>query len=101
MQQIGNLRQRNEVILHVWRVVRWPLPPPNSSATAGQLVHLARGQQSARNFGADHVNAGLPLRVDAAAQALGRNSSSVISPGDPFFGEYERKSSMSARTVAS
>ena len=34
------------------------------------LAHLRGRQDSARNLCADHVNAGLPLAVDAAAQAL-------------------------------
>ena len=38
---------------------------------ASQLPHLIRGQQAARNLGADHLHALLALAVDAAAQAEG------------------------------
>src|SRR5690349_4248277 len=69
-EQIRNILQRHEVILHI-------LPRGEMAFSAGetvgrqrQLIHLIGSSNTARDFRADHVNAGLALRIDATPQAL-------------------------------
>src|SRR5579883_3413722 len=47
-----------------------PFAAPKVVGDPGSLLHLARGQDAARYFGADHMNAWLALRIDTAPQPL-------------------------------
>ncbi len=72
VQQVGaTSRQRNEMILDVLASGEVSFAAAELVGDGGQLIHLRRGHRSARDLGADHVHAGLPLAVYAAAQALG------------------------------
>ncbi len=51
----------------------------------GQLIHLRGGHRAARDLGADHVDAGLPLRVDTAAESLRAELVVVDLAGHPLF----------------
>src|SRR5271163_3182508 len=51
----------------------------------GQRIHLASSQDPARDFGANHMHAGLALRVNAAAEALRAKLVVVDLARCPFF----------------
>ncbi len=69
--KIGHLRQRNKMILDVLASGEVPLAAAEFVGNRRQLIHLRRGHRSARDLGADHVDAGLALAVNAAPQPLG------------------------------
>ena len=70
VQQVRYARQRNKMILNVLAGGEVSLAAAELVGDGGQLIHLRRGHRSARDLGADHVHAGLPLAVYATAQAL-------------------------------
>ena len=47
----------------------WPLPPAKVVADERQLFHLGGGHQAAGDLAAHHLDAGLPLAVDAVLEA--------------------------------
>ena len=69
MHQIGYARQRNEMILNILSGGEMPAPSAEFVGDAAQLFHLRNGQQPAGNLAANHLNAGLPLAVNAMLQA--------------------------------
>ncbi len=70
MQHVGNLRQRDEMILHVLARGEVALATSKLVGYAGKLIHLLRRQQAARNLCPDHVDAGLALRIHTPAEPL-------------------------------
>ena len=70
VQQRRHLWQRNEMILDILPGGEMALAASEFIGDGCELIHLLGRQNSAGNLGADHVHAGLPLAVDAAAQAL-------------------------------
>ena len=100
MQYVWNVAQRNEMILDVLARGEVAFAPAKLVGNAGQLIHLPRGQDASGHLGADHVNAGLSLRVNAAAKALRAEFVVGDCARHPFVG-VGPESSTSARTVAS
>jgi hypothetical protein len=68
VQRIRHLLQGHEVILHVLPRGQMAFIAAVAFGHQGQVPHLLRGQQSAGDLGADHVDVGLALAVDAAPQ---------------------------------
>ena len=69
VHQVGNPVERDEVILHILPGGEVAAPSAEFVGNAGQLNHLIGGEQPAGDLTAHHLNAGLPLSVDAVFQA--------------------------------
>ncbi len=70
VQQIRHLPQRHEVELHVLARGKVSLAAGVVVSDFGKLAHLFGGQKASGNLGPDHLDAGLSLAVDPAAEAV-------------------------------
>jgi hypothetical protein len=71
MHEAGDARQRHEVVLDILARGEVPAATPEFIGYAAQLLRLGRGQQAAGDLASHHLDAGLPLAVNAVFQPEG------------------------------
>ena len=71
VHQVGHAVERHEVILDILAGGEVAASAAELVGDARQLLDLRGGEQAAGNLAADHLDAGLPLSVDAVFQAEG------------------------------
>jgi len=88
-------QQGDEMILDVLAACEMAFSAARLIGDSPPTYPSARQSGSARHFGADHLDAGMALAVDAAPQALGAKTVIVISPATIF--RIGAEKAMSAR----